>query len=245
MGAPASSAMPRTGTLANWALGLTALGGLAAIALARVSERDAGASHLPVLDPKPRPVAQAFGDCPPDGDGGDRALNYLKNRTDEANSLQVSFDAIQSLGRPAGVDRVPRSSWTASQRRAVQGTEGLPLAVEGYLVEVREEGAESTNCHEVGPEFRDWHLWLASAPGGPRSASVIVEITPRVRALHPAWNFEDLAQIARDSTRVRVSGWLLLDQEHPEQLGRSRATLWELHPVMRMEVWQDSGWVVR
>ena len=50
---------------------------------ARVSEIGPRPSRLPALDPKPRPVAQAFGDCPPDGDGGDRALNYLKNRVDE------------------------------------------------------------------------------------------------------------------------------------------------------------------
>ena len=42
-------------------------------------------------------------------------------------------------------------------------------------------------------------------------------------------------------------GWLLLDQEHPEQLlasgnrNKVRGTLWELHPVVEIEVMQDHG----
>jgi hypothetical protein len=42
---------------------------------------------------------------------------------------------------------------------------------------------------------------------------------------------------------LRVSGWLLLDQMHPELVGFNRVTLWEVHPILRVE-WQrpDSSW---
>jgi hypothetical protein len=47
----------------------------------------------------------------------------------------------------------------------------------------------------------------------------------------------------RDSTRVRLSGWLLLDTEHPEEVGRTRGTIWEIHPVMRIEARRGNRWV--
>lgn len=235
--------MPRTGTLANWVLILTAAGGLGAIVLARISQVESRPPGLPVVDQMPRPMAQEFNGCAADGDGGDRALNYLKNRTDESTWLMGTIAAVRSLGTPGGVGRAPRSSWTATTFRAVHRFEGLPLALEGYLLDVREEGAESTNCHGDDPASRDWHLWLGDSPGSSRSSAVVAELTPRVRALHSDWLIDDLRQAMRDSVRVRLSGWLLFDQEHPEQIGRSRATLWEIHPVMRVELLRGDQWV--
>lgn len=235
--------MPRTGTLANWVLVLTAAGGLGAIVLARISELDSHPPGLPTLDQMPRAMASEFNGCPADGDGGDRSLNYLKNRTDESTWLMAAAAGVRSLPVPRGLDRVHRSSWGPAASRAVRRFEGLPLAIEGYLVDVREEGSESTNCHGGDAASHDWHLWLADAPGSARSVSIVAELTPRVRALHPDWLIDDLRQAMRDSVRVRISGWLLLDQEHPEQLGKSRATLWEIHPAMRVDFWQGDQWV--
>jgi len=39
-----------------------------------------------------------------------------------------------------------------------------------------------------------------------------------------------------DSLAVRISGWLMLDPEHPDQLGKTRGTIWEIHPVMKLKV---------
>ncbi|HEX8946148.1 MAG TPA: hypothetical protein VF785_23635, partial [Gemmatimonadaceae bacterium] len=39
--------------------------------------------------------------------------------------------------------------------------------------------------------------------------------------------------------RVRIRGWLMLDQMHPESVGHSRATLWEIHPIMHLD-WRES-----
>jgi hypothetical protein len=35
----------------------------------------------------------------------------------------------------------------------------------------------------------------------------------------------------------------MLDQEHPEQLEKTRGTLWELHPIIEFEVRQGGDWV--
>ena len=119
--------------------------------------------------------------------------------------------------------------------------EGLPVAVEGYFVAAKQEGPEATNCHGADAAFRDWHLWLAATPGKDRRRSIVVETTPAVRS-ERQWTLNAMHELARDSTLVRVSGWLMLDQEHPEQLGKTRGTLWEIHPVMRIEVLRDRRW---
>ncbi len=71
---------------------------------------------------------------------------------------------------------------------------------------------------------------------------MVVEITPRLRAQHPSWSRKNLNRLVQQQTRARVSGWLLLDQEHPDQVGKTRATLWEIHPVLRIEVWTGGTW---
>jgi hypothetical protein len=48
--------------------------------------------------------------------------------------------------------------------------------------------------------------------------------------------------MAKQNQRVRISGWLLFDQEHPEQLGKTRATLWEIHPIIKIETQQNGNW---
>ena len=40
---------------------------------------------------------------------------------------------------------------------------------------------------------------------------------------------------------VRISGWTMLDPEHPDQVGKTRGTIWEIHPVMRLDVMQAGG----
>ena len=64
-----------------------------------------------------------------------------------------------------------------------------------------------------------------------------------IRASRPEWKLGNIRRLVRDSTLVRVSGWLMLDPEHPDQLGKTRGTLWEIHPVMRIEVLREGRWI--
>jgi hypothetical protein len=70
-----------------------------------------------------------------------------------------------------------------------------------------------------------------------------VEITPRVRATHPAWTEARLDTLVSSQARIRISGWLMLDQMHPERVGVNRVTLWEVHPIMHIDVQQSGRWV--
>jgi hypothetical protein len=201
---------------------------------------DVGLPDMPV---KPTPREITFDGCPPEGDGHDRELNRLKNRVDEGKYVPVRLDAIVALPWPRPVEREARASWSAVERAAVARYEGIPVSVEGYLASAKVEGPESPNCHGADGKYRDWHVWLSATPGRDRTRSVVVEVTPRVRAQHPGWRIAALRRAARDSTRVRISGWLMLDQEHPEQVGKTRGTIWEIHPIMRIEMERGGRWV--
>jgi hypothetical protein len=200
-------------------------------------------SALPNMPVKPQPREITFRGCPPEGDGGDPQLNRLKNRIDDGNYITVPFDTIARLPWPSGVEDNRHSRWSAHDRAAVSRYEGIPVAVEGYLAGAKVEGPESPNCHGADQEFRDWHIWLVGSANEDRSRSIVVEVTPRVRASHPAWKISTLRQLARSGDRVRISGWLMLDPEHPDQLGKTRGTIWEIHPITRMEASQRGRWV--
>jgi hypothetical protein len=191
---------------------------------------------------KPQPVNAPFKGCPPEGDGGDPVLNRLKNRVDEASYIPVAFDTIVQLPWPEAIERRNRKNWAASDAAEVARFEGAPVAVEGFLVGSKQEGPESPNCHGADAEFRDFHIWVAKTAGEDRSHSIVVEVTPPLRDKHPNWRTDMLGQINRRDQRVRVSGWLMLDPEHPDQVGKTRGTIWEIHPVTKIEVLDGSSW---
>ena len=202
-----------------------------------------GPGLLPELASKPQPVGTTFKGCPPEGRGGDPVLNWLKNRVDDGAYYPVAFEAVAQLSWPKTAEYRRRDEWSSADTMTISHYEGVPLMVEGYLAEVTEQGPEACNCYSQNHDMRDFHLWLTGRPTQDRSQSIIVEVTPRLRAVHSAWQLENLRNLARDQVPVRISGWLMFDPDHPDLLGKTRGTLWELHPVMRIEVQQQGGWV--
>jgi hypothetical protein len=208
----------------------------------RHASANTGAAVVPALATKPEPKEITFHGCPPEGSGGDGALNILKNRVDEGDYKPVSTSAILSLSWPRDVERKRRDSWPVGDKREVDQHEGIPVSVEGFLLQVKEEGPESPNCRMESAADKDFHLWLASAADDERSSALVVEITPRVRAGHPEWTLATIRKIIQEKIKVRVSGWLLLDQEHPDQVGKTRGTLWEVHPITKIETEAHGAW---
>jgi hypothetical protein len=196
---------------------------------------------FPGNDAHPTPHSVSFNGCPPTGDGGDGALNTLKNRTDDGESgafHDVDISTLINLSFPSDIGKTQRRNWSQSDISSVDQYEGIAVRAVGYIAGVKHEGTESTNCHSL--DDRDYHVWLTPNPGDPKSKSMVVEVTPRVRAQRPGWTASALASLTGE--QVRISGWLLLDQEHPEQIGQTRATLWEIHPILHIEVNQGGSW---
>jgi hypothetical protein len=49
--------------------------------------------------------------------------------------------------------------------------------------------------------------------------------------------------IINTKAKVRITGWLMWDYEHKEQLGNTRRTLWEVHPIHSIQVLHGNRWV--
>ncbi|MDT7604964.1 MAG: hypothetical protein QOF61_2961 [Acidobacteriota bacterium] len=197
--------------------------------------------------------ASDFAECPPSGDGGDPQLNVLKNRKKKGAWREVTIQKMLDLDWPADIERRQRSNWSSDNMAQVHKNEVKgALRIEGWLAGAKAEGEESCNCHS--PTEVDYHLWVVDAPEkaskSNRFQSVVCEVTPRVRAGHKkGWDITRIAEVVKTRTKVRLSGWLLMDQEHPEQLPRpqnenpTRGSLWEIHPIIKFEVKQGGKWV--
>jgi len=188
-------------------------------------------------------LAQDFHGCPVEGKGGDPVLNRLKNRTEIPASFEsIDFEELVNLEMPAGVSKKPRAHWSGATLAILEVQEKRAVQVVGYILGVKLEGREATNCGSDAREERDFHVWLANSPDDDRLDAVVVEVTPRVRAQHPSWSLTNLRRFVRQRSRVRISGWLMLDEGHPEQVGKTRVILWEIHPILRIEVWSAGRW---
>jgi hypothetical protein len=204
------------------------------------------------IDPswdKPEPNTTTYdgpdGHCGPTGDGGDAITNKRKNRTDLPSQYhEVTWKALQAMPYPAAAKSL--ENWTPAEIKQIQPYQGVPVSVVGYMtaIKVQDHGSgESTNCHFTNAEEVDWHVPLVEHPGYQEATSIVVETTPRVRKTHPKWTPSNLAPWVNSSAPVRISGWTMMDPEHRAHLGKYRSTLWEVHPITKIEVFKDGRWV--
>ncbi|MFZ0869011.1 MAG: SH3 domain-containing protein [Candidatus Sulfotelmatobacter sp.] len=215
---------------------------------------------------KPAPQSASFesdeGNCGETGDGGDTDTNQRKNRTDvQASYHAVTWAAINTLGYAKGAKK-SRMDWTPAQLATITPFEGAAISVEGYLYKVKVEsssvnaksGGESTNCHARLANDVDWHMPLTANVGEGEDVAIIVETTPRVRRQHSQWTTARLkpwvSHIGNtpnanyNQQKIRISGWLMLDPEHQDMINQGlRSTLWEIHPITKIEVWDNGSWV--
>lgn len=178
---------------------------------------------------------ELFKGCGMEGDAraaNVRALNRLKNRYTEPPSINpgITLEAILAPGDD-------RTRW-----KTRDGAE-----VVGYVADVKVGGVETCNCHARAPIDRDTHIELCLHPMDGNERRVIVEVTPRWRAMMAAkgldWTTDGLRR-AFLGRWVRVRGWMLFDAEHKTQAENTapgnprnwRATAWEIHPVTSIEV---------
>lgn len=200
--------------------------------------------------PKPTPTVGTFQSpvrpetCGPNGkSGSDTGTNRLKNRTDiPASYNAVTFDAIGDLPYPATRDK-KRLTWPAESLAIITQFEGAAVQVVGYLVAIKPQGAEATNCDLGRASESDRHVALVESEGEGEKEAIVVETTPRIRINRPKWTVGRLNDWLDSPNPVRISGWLMFDPSHRNHLGTFRKTLWEIHPITRIEVWHEAAWV--
>ncbi len=197
--------------------------------------------------------------CPQEGSGGmNRLANLQKNRVALPCAYTVTtFDEMLGLKNlPRGV----RSLSTGDQRRVyLEDRESRPMVFEGYLAMVKSGGEESPNCKSS--ERTDLHMELVSSDAGDpkdsRNKVVVTEVTPWFGEARQSWTLDALSQFAsyrsgysgtmlRVPGKARIYGWLFFDNWHSGDgsVGTWRGTAWEIHPITRIEVWQNGTWRV-
>jgi hypothetical protein len=179
----------------------------------------------------------------------DPVENRLKNRIEMPSSTVAT--TVAEFRTLPDHDKTARSNWTDQELQQFGALEAEAVRIQGYLIGVKQEGSESTNCGATDVDGIDFHMWLVDAVDADkdRSFSAVVEVTPRWRKANPAWSCSALYDLIDQGALFRVSGWRLYDYEHPEQTPErnsknpTRSTLWEIHPITKIEVATDAGWL--
>ena len=201
---------------------------------------------------KGKACATSRDNCPKQGcGGGDLQLNTKKNRLDTPQQpYQVmTFEDFSHLQEESP------THWTQNQPRDVaeQLGEDTPVMLAGFLLGAHSGSPETCNCKLSGEENNDYHINIVERSSDRLRDSLVVEMTPKMRAQIPEWRLDKINGLITDANNpplVRVSGYLLFDSEHVSRSGGERATIWEIHPVTRFEVCtvgnctadSDDGW---
>jgi len=164
-----------------------------------------------------------------------RARNRLKNRRTTPTSADM--DTTAGLPRMLGPGD-DRDRWS-DQKAAT---------IVGYVLHVKPGGRETVNCGASALRYRDTHIEVtANATDTLKTQRVIVEVTPRWRALEKArgndWSTEGLRD-RLEGHCAAFTGWFFFDSEHADEAENSapgrdldwRATAWEVHPVTAIHV---------
>jgi len=165
-----------------------------------------------------------------------RALNRMKNRyqrpmPEDYSRYNISLDSMTAPGN----DRKRFTNSSAAD-------------ITGYVREVKIGGIESCNCNSRDSRYRDTHIVLALDPREKKaSRMVIAEVTPRWREIMRKrgvdWSTAALKKTLVGK-KIRIRGWMLFDWHYTDESenttpgGRRnwRATAWEVHPVISIEV---------
>ena len=222
---------------------------LISFALARPQQR----SKPHVFAHTSRACSTSLAKCPPAGcGGGDTLLNTKKNRLDLPTAAlePMTFADFLHLQGEAP------TQWTQNQPRteAEQLGEDTPVALAGFLLGAHSGSPETCNCKLSGESNNDYHINIVERASDRLPSSIVVEMTPKMRATVPEWTLANINGLITDPNNpplVRVSGYLLFDSEHVSRSGGERATIWEIHPVTKFEVCSsgasctvdsDAGW---
>jgi hypothetical protein len=159
-----------------------------------------------------------------------RHLRAMKDRTEAPRAYEpFSIAALAALPRGGSPFR-----YAAIESRGV--------SVEGYVERM------------LRASDGDFHLDLRGA-AGPNAPYAIAELTPQWRGRSVPWSYEQLVATLRPSRggvtpwdggprRVRLGGWLMYDFPHEGMRPRlglpTPVGAWEIHPVTRIELWDDS-----
>ncbi len=216
--------------------------------------------EITVANCTPITISADFGICPATGSGGTLAAAYQqKNRlTIPCSYKRITPDTVLNLPLlPRTVRSQPDDDPGLMFLRAA---EAQPVVLEGFLAMTKNGGKEGVNCGIAGRfdlrvEIVDHDT---TDPRLTRSTHIVTEATPWFRGTFAGWTPAGIGPFAsytngfggtmdRPPVRVRIYGFLFFDEAHLGDLNkpaneRIRGTVWEVHPITRIEVQENNNW---
>jgi len=151
-----------------------------------------------------------------------------------ADIISLPHDLLTAAGAE------DRDKWTPATASQSQMSEGKAVRITGYFVSARKEGPEACNGNDSN--YNDFHLWIADSAGKGKQESLIAEATPYWEEQYPKWLFSTFTTLSNQHVQVRISGWIMWDEDHLSDVGSSRASLWEIHPMTKFEYFSNGVW---
>lgn len=186
------------------------------------------------------PTPAELHDCTPEVAGGDLALNALKDRITQVPApIPTSIPQVFEFATPSILTDLPRAKWPEPDRSIAAAHDQAGVVVTAYLVGATLRPNETWNCHHA--RWRDIRLILADAPQAGQSNTLIAVVTPAWQDANAAWDQPTLRKLAAARSKIRVTGWMLYANDDAVEMTRGRRTLWEIHPVTRIELAAPDG----
>ncbi|MFI5263534.1 MAG: hypothetical protein ACHQM6_03360, partial [Candidatus Kapaibacterium sp.] len=186
--------------------------------------------HSPNTETPAAAPPKDFHGIPPQGFGGDSVLNIQKNRwaapanysaMSVADIIALPHDILTAIGNKA------RYTWSSAATNQASASESKSVVVTGYIYAAKESSNES--CNGDNNSYHDFHIWITASPGEDKSKAIITEATPFWKEQFSGWQLAAFEQLATQNAQVRISGRIMWDEDHPEEIGSTRASLWEVH----------------
>lgn len=127
----------------------------------------------------------------------------------------------------------------------VKALEARGVSIEGYIGEVI-QAFDGLVYGRSSPEG-DLHVHIRARPSAgcfsdeDRGKQIVTEVTPHFQPPRTGWSGDVLRDLCRRQVRVRISGWPFNDASWVKGIGDWRGSAWEIHPVTRIEVWDDAA----
>jgi hypothetical protein len=176
--------------------------------------------------------------CPPQGDATRTTLQRLNEKR-----ARVEEPAEEDID-----DTVTMEALVAPGDDRLRWQDGQAAELTGYVVEVRDGGMASSNCHSSDPADHDTILDIS--PNGnifDNAHRMVAVITPQWRRLLAVDRVDWSTRAVRAkylNQYVTIVGWLLFNSEATSRALNTaplagpditRATAWEIHPVTSIE----------
>lgn len=146
-----------------------------------------------------------------------RELRAQKNRIDLPDS-PISETATKFLRLPSKkLEKAGRSevNWSTYDSTLVSKYEREGVRVTGYLVGEPAEKLEADS---------DFHIWIGPNSAKTKSDCIVAELTSYFRDQHNTWTLKRLRSVGKSGVEVRITGWLMWDEDHIPQVEQYRAT---------------------